>query len=59
MPERVSGLKLTGPPAELKFIYALWLRGTNIWICQLRNDMDIFCLLRECIIPKINSKKLN
>ena len=59
MPERVSGLKLTGPPAELRFIYALRLRRTNIRVCRLHNDMNIFCLLRECIIPKINSKKLN
>ena len=47
--ERVSGLILTAPLAELRFIHALRLRRTNIRVCQLHNDMDIFCLFRECI----------
>ena len=50
MPEWVFSLKLTRPPAMPWFIYALWLRRTNIRVCQLHNDMDIF-------YPKINCKK--
>ena len=31
-------------------IHALQLLRTNIRVYQLHNDMNIFCLLRECII---------
>ena len=57
MPERVSGLKLTGLPAELRFIYALRLRRTNIRVCQLHNDWTYFDYLENELISKINCKK--
>ena len=37
----VVGLILTGLPAYLRFIQALWLHRTNIRVCQFHNDMDI------------------
>ena len=45
--KRVSSLILTGPPMELRFIHALWLRRTNIRVYKFLNDRDIFCLFRE------------
>ena len=59
--EWISGLILTGPPTELRFIHALRLRRINIRVYLFHNDMDIqyFVYSKNVLIRKINSKKLN
>ena len=48
--ERVSGLQLTGAPAELPSdVFMHCGCAELISECQLRNGMDMFCLFRERI----------
>ena len=49
MPERVTGLQLTVAPDGAPIYVCTAARITNIRIYQFHNDMDIFCLFRECI----------
>ena len=56
--EQVSGLILTGRPAELWFIHALRLHRTNIRVYLFHNVMDIqyFVYSENVLIHNINSK---